>query len=172
MANPSRVLRFLGIALAIGLPLPGMAGEVEPGLWEVKFQLDPEQQAQLAEAQKQLQSLPPGQRQMMESMMASRGLNLSQLNAIRTCITPEEARAKAVQLQGDESGDCEQKVLSQTAQVMKMRFNCPDSKGTATVSFDGSKSYRTEIDGVNKKNGKPIQQTMTARWLQADCGGQ
>jgi hypothetical protein len=61
-----------------------------PGLWESKVTMhsaNPERARQMAEMKKQLQAMPPAQREQMEQMMAARGISLPQAGGAGTGVT-------------------------------------------------------------------------------------
>lgn len=147
------------------------AAELKPGLWEMQF----DAQGMGTEAQtaiKQMESMPPAQRQQMEAMMAQMGISMgAKPGAVRFCITPEQAKANDVPVQDD--GDCKNKLLSRSDKSMKIEFKCPDTQGTATVNFLSPTHYETRVDAKVTDDGqhRTIQQTLNTRWVKASCGG-
>eukprot|EP01036_Dinobryon_divergens_P059080 gene59080-78824_t len=152
--------KILGAVLFVLSAQFGFAAEVKPGLWEMEFDaqgMGPEAQA----AMKQMESMPPAQRKQMEAMMAQMGVSMgAKAGSVRFCITPEQAKANDVPVQDD--GDCKNKVLSRSEKSMKVEFKCPDTQGTATVSFLSSTLYETKIDAKTTEGGQQrnIQQTL------------
>ncbi|WP_306482000.1 DUF3617 domain-containing protein [Limnobacter sp.] len=163
--------KILGAVLFVLSAQFAFAAEVKPGLWEMEFDaqgMGPEAQA----AMKQMESMPPAQRKQMEAMMAQMGVSMgAKAGSVRFCITPEQAKANDVPVQDD--GDCKNKVLSRSEKSMKVEFKCPDTQGTATVSFLSPTLYETKIDAKTTEGGQQrnIQQTLKSKWVKASCGG-
>lgn len=168
--KPSQLLSTTIAALGLVAATAVYAGETTPGLWEIQVEGSANQNEQMAQAMKELQNMDPEQRKMMESMMAGMGINLSKPNVIQTCITPEEAKKREIELQDDQ--DCKQEILEKSDSRIKIKFKCDDSEGTATVIFNGNKAYETTIDSTVMEDGqkKQVRQSLKAKWVQADCG--
>lgn len=158
------------VAFCLSMGTLAQAAKTEPGLWEIQFDTSGTHGAQMAQAMKEMENMDPEQRKMMESMLAGMGINISKPNVIRTCITPEEAANDEVKLQEDD--DCKQEIVEKSDKRMKMKFSCKDAEGTATVVFKSSKAYETTIETTVTEDGQKqqINQTMKAKWVQADCG--
>lgn len=169
-------LRAASGTAALLLTLPSSAQIVRPGLWEHQFQMrstSGQVEQQMAQAQAQMSRLPPEQRKMMEQMMAGMGMGLGgKPNAVRLCLTPEEAAKAEVPVT---DGDCTNTVLERSAQRIRVRFVCKGqdaAKGEAQVDIESDKAYRTQADVRAKVDGRPEQMklTGTSHWLDADCG--
>jgi hypothetical protein len=68
------------LVLGSALALPALAQNMKPELWEITNNMtssDGLMQAKIAEMQKQMASIPPEQRKMMEQMMSKQGVQLS-----------------------------------------------------------------------------------------------
>ncbi|RZJ04460.1 MAG: DUF3617 family protein, partial [Rubrivivax sp.] len=96
--------------LAVGV---SQAQTMKPGLWEFKQtpQLDPARQAQMAQAQKAMESVPPEQRKMVEQMMTKNGVSMNMAGGvitIKTCVTKEQAERNMAPV--NQSGKCTQDV--------------------------------------------------------------
>lgn len=168
----------LPLALLLLTPLAWAEG-MKPGLWEMKqaAQLSPERQAQMEKAQKAMANMPAAQRQMMEQMMAQRGVSLN-LGAggggisIKSCITPEQAARHQAPV-GHE-GRCTQDT-KRDGTVVRAHFVCTDpaSEGDATITFSSPEAFTTQVQ-VRRVTaaGKPETMSMQGegRWLGADCG--
>jgi hypothetical protein len=149
---------------------------MKPGLWESSTQMNATGEAgkAMAEAQKQLASLPPEQRKMMESMMAQQGVGMGQQAgnvSLKFCLTKEMADRNDIVTQ---QGDCKHSVSPRSANSMKFSFVCskPASKGEGQVTFVSPEAY-TMIMNVNSTvNGKPETITMngSAKFLATECG--
>lgn len=176
--SPVPLLPALLVALA-ALPLALQAQTIKPGLWELKqqAQLDPQRQAQLEQAQKQLAGLPAEQRKMMEQMMASRGvsMDLGQGGAItlKSCVTREQVERNLVPGGDKDKGNCKHDIQRSGNQITS-RFRCTDpaSDGETTATLMGEDRYSTQTVVRTKANGKTetIRSSGEARWLGADCG--
>jgi hypothetical protein len=152
------------------------AQSVRPGLWEHQFKLNSasgQLEQQMAQAQAELDKLPPDQRKMMEQMMGNMGLGLgSKPSSVRTCLTPEEAAKADVPVS---DGDCRNTVLERSSKRVRIRFVCSGedaAEGEAQVDFDNDSAYRTQADVRVKSDGKlqKLKMTGNSRWLGAACG--
>src|SRR4051794_5256863 len=92
------------VALAACLPFAAavqaqaMGQGQKPGLWETKTTIrNAQMDEEMAKMQREMASMPPEQRQMMENMMAGQGVGISG-NAMtsRMCISREQAAAGSV----------------------------------------------------------------------------
>ncbi|WP_158218849.1 DUF3617 family protein [Roseateles aquatilis] len=164
-----------GLLLAAAA-IPSSAQDIKPGLWELKQrpQLDPQRQAQMEQAQKQIAAMPPEQRKMMEQMMSQRGvsLDLGQNGAItiKSCVSKEQAeRALMPKTEGKCSHD-----MKRSGDKMIGSFRCTDpaSEGETEVTFAGPDRYTTKSEIRSQRGGKTetIRSTGEARWLGSDCG--
>ena len=100
--------------LAAGLLLlaaaTAQAADIRPGLWEFRSTRMsaagmPDMSAQMAEMQKQMKNLPPETQRMLQQQMAARGVQLGKDGAVRSCITPEQARQDNIYT-GKTDGGC------------------------------------------------------------------
>ncbi len=80
--------------LSLATALPASAQSMRPGLWEITNQMssgDNKMQEQMAMVQKQMASMPPDQRKMMEEMMAKHGASMPVMDKdgmhIKACVT-------------------------------------------------------------------------------------
>lgn len=180
--------RLAAAALALPLLMAGTSAtaqtpRMKPGLWEIRNQMQggsgamsAEIAQQMAEAQRQLQALPPEQRRQMEEMMKAQGLGgLSvgpQGTSLRLCVTPEQAARD--ELPQAEPG-CTQEV-QRRGKVWHYRFSCqgnPPASGegeytlTSPTAASGRMRLRTVVDG----QPQTMDVTTTSTWLGSDCGG-
>jgi len=146
---------------------------MKAGLWEIKQRpkLDPQRQAQLDAAQKQLASMSPQQRQMMEQMMAQRGVQLNLAGGtitIKACVSEEQAKRGAAPV--TDKGNCKQDI-QRSGNVIRSHFTCTDpaSEGDSVLTLVGSNSYTTQAHIVH--GSEVIDATGEAHWLGTDCGG-
>ncbi len=168
--------------LTAALLLAGLAAgaahaqTMKPGLWEFKQtpQLDPARQAQMAQAQKAMESMPAEQRQMMEKMMASRGVNVSMAGGaitIKTCVTKEQAERNMAPV--NHQGNCTQDI-KRSGNTIQTHFVCTDpaSEGDATVTLRGNEGFTNDVTVRHQRQGKTEVTKVSGegRWLGADCG--
>jgi len=163
--------------LALLAPLAAQAEpHMTPGLWEQSFTTKSqsgEMEAQMAKAQAQMAAMPPEQRKMMESMMASRGMSMGPKGTtMRVCITKEQAEREFAP-RNDES--CKNEIVGRSGNTLKYKFTCtgnPPSNGEGEMTMTSPTSYSgTGVVNMNM-NGKPdrMQTSITGKWLGADCG--
>ena len=168
----------LAPALALAGLLAGAAHAqtMKPGLWEFKQtpQLDPARKAQMEQAQKAMESLPAEQRQMMEKMMAQRGVNVSLSGGaitIKTCITKEQAERNMVPL--TDRGNCSQDV-KRSGSTIQTHFVCTDpaSEGDAVVTLRGNEGFTNDVTVRHQRQGKTETTKVSGegRWMGSDCG--
>ncbi len=152
------------------------AQTLKPGLWEFKQtpQLDPARQAQMAQAQKAMESMPPERRQMMEKMMAQQGVNMNMAGGtitLKTCLTREQAERNLAPV--GQHGNCSQDV-KRSGNVIRTHFVCTDpaSEGDATVTLRGSDAFTNDVAVRHQRQGKTETMRISGegRWLGADCG--
>ena len=168
----------LPLVLLLLTPLAWAEG-MKPGLWEMKqtAQLSPERQAQMEKAQKAMANMPAAQRQMMEQMMAQRGVSLNvgpggSGISIKSCITPEQAARRHAPI--NHEGRCTQDTKRE-GNVVRTHFVCTDpaSEGDATISFSSDEAFTTQVQ-VRRVSTAGKAETMNlqgeGRWLGADCG--
>jgi hypothetical protein len=171
-----RLLSILaGLLLSSAAALAAVALDMKPGLWEHSFTIRSESgqiEAAMAEMQRQLEQMPPAQRQMMEQMMASQGMSLRPGgSSIRACMTAEEiARGQLPQQEG-----CEQQILEQGRDRLRVRFSCagnPPTSGEGEVIFHSPTHYTGKAELETAIEGRTERMTIeqTGKWVGADCG--
>lgn len=152
------------------------AQTMKPGLWEFKQtpQLDPARQAQMAQAQKAMESMPPERRKMMEDMMAQRGISMNMAGGtitIKTCVTKEQAERNMAPV--THQGNCTQEV-HRSGSTIQTHFVCtnPDSEGDAMVTLHGNEGFTNDVTVRHQRQGKTETAKVSGegRWLAADCG--
>lgn len=166
-------LPVLLLAAAAGL---AQAQTMKPGLWEFKqtAQLDPDKQAKLAQAQKAMDNLPPERRQMIEQMMAQRGVSMDLAGGaitLKTCVTREQAERNMAPV--THRGHCTQDV-KRSGPTLQIHFVCTDpaSEGDATVTLRGDAGFTNDVTIRSQRQGKTevTKASGEGRWLGADCG--
>lgn len=150
--------------------------QVQPGLREQVITLKTgsgQMEAQMAQMQQQLASMPPEQRKMVQDMMARQGAGMGpQGSTVRVCVTPEQARRAELP---QHEGNCRHEALPASGATLRYRFSCtgehPTSgEGEFTLAsptrYSGRASMLTQVQGKPEK----VDMTMTGRWIAADCG--
>ena len=160
-----------------GVGLGAGAQTLKPGLWEISNKMqsnNPQANKAMADMQKQLASMPPEQRKMMEDMMAKQGVGMSMGNqglTMKICLTPDMVERPELPAQ---QGDCKHTLSPRVGNVMKMSFTCtkPPSSGEGQMTFESPQAYSAQMVVNSAVAGKPEQMTMDSRgkWLSGDCG--
>jgi hypothetical protein len=172
---------FTIFSLAAITALPCAAQTMRPGLWQVnnKFTSQNSQLAQQMSAlQKQIASMPPEQRKMMEEMMSKQaGINLPTMQdggmVVKVCVTKEMVAQN--QLPVHQSGNCTHQRSPMVGRTMKLSFQCtnPESSGEGTATFMSDTAYAMTMHVTAAMDGKKKETTSMAakgEWLGADCG--
>jgi hypothetical protein len=150
--------------------------DMEPGLWEHKFTISSDDNAlqkQMEEVQKQLASMPPAQRKMMEDIMASQGIGISANGAsVKLCMTREQIERGQLPQQDK---NCTQEVTENGKGNYSMNFSCsgsPAMSGTGSMRFSDRKNYTGETVLTETGEGQSRVMTMSqvGTWLSGDCG--
>ncbi len=167
----------LSLACLAGLATgAAQAQNMKPGLWEFKQtpQLAPAQQAQMAQAQKAMENMPPEQRKMMEDMMAKNGVSVNMAGGaitIKTCVTKEQAERNMAPV--TQQGSCKQDV-KRSGSTINTHFVCTDpaSEGDAVVTLRGNEGFTNDVTIRQQRQGKTETTKVSGegRWLGADCG--
>jgi hypothetical protein len=168
-----KLLALLVAGLAAGA---AHAQNLKPGLWEFKQtpQLDPARQAQMAQAQKAMDGMPPERRAMIEQMMAERGVSVNMAGGVitvKTCLTKEQAERNLAPISS--RGNCTQDV-KRSGNVIRTHFVCTDpaAEGDATVTLRGSDGFTNDVTIRHSRQGQTETTRVSGegRWLGADCG--
>jgi hypothetical protein len=165
-------------ALLLLTSLAGLAHAqtMKPGLWEFKQtpQLDPTRKAQMEQAQKAMENMPPERRKMMEDMMAQRGVSMNMAGGtltIKTCVTKEQAERNFAPVA--HQGNCTQEA-KRSGSTIQTHFVCTDpaSEGDATITLRGNEGFSNDITVRRERQGKTETTKVSGegRWLGADCG--
>jgi hypothetical protein len=172
----TKLHRVLVIALA-GAACGAAAQTLKPGLWEINNKMSSssgEMEKAMAEAQKQLASMPPDQRKMMEDMMAKQGVGMGKSpgsTAVRVCMTQEMVERNEVATQ---QGDCKHTTSPRTGNSLKFSFVCtqPPSRGEGQVVFVSPEAYTMTMTLTSTAKGKPEKLNMDAagKFVSAGCG--
>ena len=129
----------------------------------------------MAQMQKQMASMPPEQRKMMEDMMAKQGMAVGVgANGFSTkiCVTKEMADRKELPVQ--QEGDCKNTISERSSTGAKMTYSCtnPPSSGEGRITFNGDTGYIMKMKIDTKVQGKTqtTQLEGVGKFLAADCG--
>jgi hypothetical protein len=157
------------------------AQHVKPGLWENETKMvggSGELASALAAAQKQMESLPPESRKMMQEMMAKQG---TQLNAgksatiAKNCVTKEMVeRNELTAIPSADKHGCTQTHSPLSKKSVKFSGVCtnPVSSIEGEMTYISPEAYSIKMTTMGKIGEKT--QTMdlqvTGRWLGPDCG--
>lgn len=175
-----RLAVFTIFSLAAITAVPCAAQTMRPGLWQVNNKIT-SQNSQLAQQmsamQKQIASMPPEQRKMMEEMMSKQaGVTLPTMKdggmIVKVCVTKEMVAQNQLPIQ--QTGNCTHERSPMVGRQMKMSYQCsnPASSGHGTAHFISDTAYAMDMNMTNDMNGKKETTSMSARgeWLGADCG--
>ncbi len=167
---------LISVALASGA-FGAAAQALKPGLWEINNKMSSssgEMEKAMAEAQKQLASMPPDQRKLMEDMMAKQGVGMGAgagATSVKVCMTKEMVERNEVATQ---QGDCKHTSSPRTGNTLKFSFVCskPPSTGEGQVTFVSPEAYTMKMTLSSTANGKPEKMKLDAsgKFLSAECG--
>lgn len=173
-------MKRLALIFLTVISLPALSQSMRPGLWEVDSKIsskNPQMAAQMAQLRKQLASMPPEQRKMMEQMLAKQGgASMPTMTddgmRVKICMSKEMVAQNQVPVQ--QTGNCKQQQTPMGSNAIKISFVCtnPASSGEGTVQFEGETGYTMNMNLTAAPQGKPETTTVQAdgRWLGADCG--
>ncbi|NMG75355.1 DUF3617 domain-containing protein [Aromatoleum diolicum] len=169
--NRARSLVF-GMA-ALCMSAVGHAADLRPGLWEFRSTRMsiaglPDMSSQMAQMQQHLKNLPPDMRRMMEQQMAARGVSLGNDGAVRSCISPEQAKQDNI-YSGKIEGNCTLGNVVKTGNTVTGRLSCtqPDASGDFNARVDGPEHFTTRVNMKSTSGDLKIE--TDARWLSAHC---
>ena len=164
----------------LSAPAITSAQTMRPGLWEITTQMQGaaggKMDAAMAEMQKQLATMTPEQRKMVEERMGQHGVKLGSAPGggmkVQMCMTQEMVDRNEIGTR--QQGDCTQTRSPRSGNAMKFAFECtkPPSKGEGTVTFSGLEAYAMKLITTTTLQGKPETMEMqgSGKWLAADCG--
>lgn len=171
----SATLTLLCASMALAAGAQAQALKVKPGLWENQVTIqtgDPMLDQMAADAQARIAGLPPEQRQMVEQMMAARGVRMgSKPNAVQACITPEQAARDELPQQSE---NCSQFQTQRSGNTVKVQFKCqtePPASGSGEFTLISPTQYtgKTRVDTVIQGQPQQVNVLLAGRWLAADC---
>ena len=163
---------ILGLS-ALCMTAAGHAADIRPGLWEFRSTRMnigglPDMSSQMAQMQQHLKSLPPDMRRIVEQQMTERGVTLGQDGAVRSCISPEQAKEDNI-YSGKIEGSCTLGNVTKTGDSVTGRLTCtqPQATGDFAAQVSSPEHFTTR---VNMKSAHGDMQMETeARWLSAHC---
>lgn len=173
MKNTLTTILFLSLISSNTFALSKM----KPGLWEHNFTIKSDSgqvEKAMAEMKKRLAEMPAEQRKMMEEMMASKGLGMSNKgNSLKVCIS--KAQAENMDIPQNQGQNCSQEVTERTDTTIKMKFNCTggsETSGTGEFTLTSPTTYKGKAQ-VNTKVKGTIERMdidQSGKWLSNDCG--
>jgi hypothetical protein len=154
------------------------AQNIKPGLWEFTTQISGgsgQMSDAMAKAQKQMESMPPEQRKMMQDMMAKQGVQMGTSAGggmtVKVCMTQEMVDRNEV---SSHQGDCTHTNSPRMGNTMKFSFVCtkPPSSGEGQVTFSSPEAYSMKMTTTSTARGTPEKMDMqnSGHWLGSDCG--
>jgi len=168
----------LRIVFAVTFAIQVLHGEtaMRPGLWEqtvtVKTQSGQMEKA-MSDMDKQMASMPPEQRKMMEKMMASKGIGkTSKANTLTMCISKEKKKKNYV---SPSEGRCRQEIIQKSGNTIHIKFSCtgnPPSSGEGEYIFVNNTAYKGKLVMRTTTQGhtEVIQMNQSGKWLSDNCG--
>lgn len=171
-------LRAATATLLLMVTLGASAQTQKAGLWEITTNVQSggkDMSAAMAAMQKQMDSLPPDQRKMMQDIMAKQGVSIAPGAgggmSVKVCLTQEMADRNYVAPAQD---GCTHTMSPRVGNTIKFAFQCtqPPSAGQGEVVFASPESYRMKMSATSGGNGKDRAMDMqaTGRWVGAQCG--
>jgi hypothetical protein len=171
-------LPLAALTLALLLPATASAARIDPGLWEFSvehLQADGELGQAMAEMRRQMESMPPEARRMMEEMLGSQGMGIDASGAIRlrVCITPEDLADGEFPTEVE---DCRYDFIERQADRMRTRIECTDegrTRGEGDIRILGRREWKGRFEVESRIDGRPTRMTIEqhARWIGNDCTG-
>ena len=167
--------RCIALSL-VALATSASAQMMKPGLWEMKqtTQVDPERKAQMEKAQKAMESMPAAQKQMMQDMMAKRGVSMDFAGGavtVKSCITEEQVKRNLTP--SHPAGNCTHDV-SRSGNVIHTHFVCTDpaTEGEGTTTLQGNTAFTSDVKLTRQRDGKTVTTAVSGEghWVSADCG--
>ncbi|HEX5756377.1 MAG TPA: DUF3617 domain-containing protein [Arenimonas sp.] len=176
MRRIATTLSLTLLALACNV---AQAQSMRPGLWQVEQRMsgNPELEAAMAQARKQMEAMPPEQRKMMEGILAKQGIAMPGSNGdtgmtVKVCMSKEMVERMDIPKQT--KGDCTHEITSRSSNALSMRFSCknPESSGEGHYTFSSDTAYEMRIALSNTHEGKVQNTTIngSGKWLGNDCG--
>jgi hypothetical protein len=134
---------------------------MKPGLWEINNKMQPsgEMEKAMAEMQKQLASMPPEQRKMMQDMMAKQGIGMGSAGAPgghdgKICMTREMVERNE---SWPRRATARTRSSPRMGNTMKLSFSLHQAtfKGEGQVTFVSPEAYTMKMTINTTVKGKP-----------------
>ena len=170
--------RHVSTLLLLACAAGASAQTMKPGLWEITTQMQSggkDMGAAMERMQKQMASMPPEQRKMMEEMMAKQGVKMGASPgggmAIKVCMTQEMVDRHEVAPPRD---GCTHTMSPRVGNTMKFAYKCtqPPSSGEGEVSFTSPEAYASKMSATSNRSGseRTLEMQNSGRWLGSNCG--
>ena len=159
--------------------LPAAAQQLKPGLWEITNRMQSnsgQMESAMGKMQQQMASMSPEQRQMVEQMMAQRGVQMGGGGgaggmSMKVCMSREMVERNEVPTQ---RGECKTTSQQRSGNTMKMAFTCanPPSNGEGQVTFNSPETYsmKMTVNTAVQGRAETVNMDGSGKWLGADCG--
>lgn len=172
------MLRTLSTLILLASAAGVSAQNIKPGLWEITTNIQSggkDMGAAMEKMQKQMASMPPEQRKMMEDMMAKRGVKIGVSPgggmAAKVCMTQEMVDRQEV---APPREGCTHTKSPRLGNSMKFAYKCtqPPSSGQGEVTFTSPETYTSKmsLSSTNKGAEQTMDMQSSGRWLGGDCG--
>lgn len=160
---------FLFSLLVLSLNAQAFNFNLKPGLWEVthKTEMDGKDlSAQMKKAEAAMKKMSPEQRQMMEQMMKSKGVDVSGgPGKIKVCYTKEMIEKRSL-MQGQ--ANCKIENQKDLNDGISFEFKCDSGTGKAEYHLKNDTNYFGKMD-VQSKRGN-MKMDFNGKFLATDCG--
>ena len=173
------MLRTVSIAVILLASATGASAQnMKPGLWEITNNVQgggKDLTVAMERMQKQMASMSPEQRKMVQDMMAKQGVQMGAGGAagvggisIKMCLTPEMVERNEVAPK--QHGDCTHTASPRVGNTMKYSFQCakPVSSGQGEVTFTSPEAYSMKMSMTGAERTMDMQ--TSGKWLGANCG--
>jgi len=171
-------IRPMLFVLVACVSAPGvLAQNLKPGLWEISNRMKSgsgEIEKSMAQMKEQLASMPPGERRMMEEMMAKQGAGMGAGGpgaASRICLTKDMIERN--ELPADR-GECRVTKQERRGNTIHVAYQCsnPPSSGEGRYTVTSPEAYTMNMTVRTRVQGKSETVNMdgTGKWVGANCG--
>lgn len=201
MMKTTRVISLMALLVAVSsTPLQAadtLKVDMKAGLWEHRIKLiggnndlaaqTEQMQKAMEEVKKQMASLPPEQRKMMEEMMTQQGMKFSDQGVsmqnnkvqiskegtiVKQCVTQAQIDKGYIPEAGDE---CKPTITQISKTKFKTTYTCTGAQqatGEGEIEFTSPTAYKGKSYFVTKTDGKSqrYDTEQTGSWLSSDCG--
>ena len=173
------MIRTIPALLVLLLSTGGaFAQKLKPGLWEITSNVQgggKEMSAAMANMEKQMASMPPEQRKMMQDMLAKQGMQIGAAAGggmiLKICMTQEMVDRDEM---APQKGDCTHTTSPRVGGTMKYSFQCakPPASGQGEVTFSSPEAYSMKMTTTTSAGGaeRKLDMQSKGRWLDSNCG--